>query len=331
MYPSLSRSVPFDDEYLTTSTVDKNDYGTIQQYLKWGEAENFENLLLFLANRFTGSDFKINPPKQFPLEGIYHPQTGYLPTLTEYLENRYSPEKPTIGVLCGHNPTKSGDSGFLDCLVNSIERQGANALLVFLSATDSAAKSLRWVVENYFMKSGKPMVDAVISTHGHSLAAFMQGSESVNDLLKELGVPVLKAIVTFNTYEEWRDSLLGLNFSEVSWNVAMPEFDGLLITVPIAAKCVSETDPLTGTKTASHRPIPERLDKLVRLSINWAKLRRIPPEERKIAIIFHNYPPRNDNIGCAAFLDSAPSAINLLREMEGRATSWISSLKTGRN
>jgi hypothetical protein len=36
--------------------------------------------------------------------------------------------------------------------------------MAFLSATDTEAKSLRWVVENYFMRNGKPVVDALIST-----------------------------------------------------------------------------------------------------------------------------------------------------------------------
>ena len=262
--PVFAASVPYDEEFITTSTVDKNTYDTIHGYIKCGEAENFENLLLFLTNHFTGSAFAVNPPKSFPLEDIYHPQTGYIPTLDEYIEKRYSPDKPTVGVLCGHNPLKSGNSGYLDSLVESIERHGANALVVFLSATDSAVKSLTWVVSNYFMKNGKARVDVVVSTQGHSLAAYMQGSgSSVDDLFQELGVPVLKAIATYNTFEVWRDSLQGLSFSEVSWNVAMPEFDGLLITVPIAAKCVSETDPITHTKIVSHQVIPERLDKLV--------------------------------------------------------------------
>ncbi len=314
--PVFVESVPFDEECATLSTVGKDDYDTIHQYIKCGEAVNFESLLLFLLNRFTGSDFTVNPPKRFPLEGIYHPQVGYITTLDEYLEKKYSVHKPTVGVLFGHNPTKSGDSGYLDSLVESIERQGGNALVVFLSATDSAAKSLTWVVENYLMKNGKALVDVLVSTQGHSLAAYMQGEGEVDNLFQKLGVPVLKAIVTFNTYEAWRDGIEGLGFSEISWNVAMPEFDGLLITVPIAARCVSEADPMTQAKKISHTIIPERMDKFVRMSINWARLRHIPPEKRKVAIIFHNYPPRNDNIGCAALLDSAPSAINLLQKME---------------
>ena len=316
--PVFVASVPFDDEFVTLSTVDADKYDTIHQYLKCGEAENFENLLLFLTNYCTDRTLTVSPPKRFPLEGIYHPRTGYIAALDDYLEKHYTADQPTVGILCGHNPTKSRDSGYLESLVDAIETRGANALVVFLSATDSAAKNLGWVVDHFLMQNGRAVVDVLISTQAHSLAAYMPGAGSVDDVFQRLGVPVLKAIVTMNTVEEWRDSLQGLNFSEISWNIAMPEFDGLLITVPIAAKCISAADPGTHAQKVSHKPIPERLDKFVRMSINWARLRHIPPEKRKIAIIFHNYPPRNDNIGCAAFLDSAPSAINLLRKMEAQ-------------
>jgi len=62
-------------------------------------------------------------------------------------------------------------------------------------------------------------------------------------------------------------------------------------------------------------PIPERVDKMVRLALNWGRLSRIPVEERKIAVIFHHYPPRNDRIGCAAGLDSFASVSTLLARM----------------
>jgi cobaltochelatase CobN len=314
--PVFASDVQNDPEVVTASTLDKADYQKIYKYIAYGGLKNYENLLLFLANRFTCGTYEINPPKQMPLEGIYHPQLGQVLTLTEYMEKKYSPEKPTVGVLFHHDPVKSGDVTLANSLIDSIERQGANAILLFFSVNNVAAKNLRWVVNNFFMLDGKPLVDVVISTLAHSLAAFMPSSEPVDNLFKELGVPVLKAIATYNTFEEWRDSLLGLNFSEVAWNVAMPEFDGMIITVPIAARWISETDPMTGAKITSYKPIPERLDKMVRLSINWAKLRHIPNGEKKVALIFHNYPPRNDHIGSAAGLDSAASAINLLRTLQ---------------
>jgi cobaltochelatase CobN len=314
--PVFTLDIQGDPEVVAASTVNQNDYQTICQYIKYGGVENFENLLLYLANQFANGVFEANTPKPMPIEGIYHPKLGHVQTLAEYMEKAYVPNRLTVGVLLFNDPLKTGDSGFVNSLVESIELQGANALAVFFSSTDPAAKSLKWIVENYLTKDGRPLVDVVVSTLAHSLAAFMPDSGPVTDLFKQLGVPVIKAIATYNTFEEWRDSMLGLGFSEVAWNVAMPEFDGLLITVPIAAKWLSETDPLTGAKITSYKPIPERLDKLVRLSLNWAKLKHIPNQEKKVAIILHNYPPQNDTIGHAAGLDTAASVMNLLRDLQ---------------
>jgi cobaltochelatase CobN len=79
---------------------------------------------------------------------------------------------------------------------------------------------------------------------------------------------------------------------------------------------LSETHPLTGTRIIRFDPIPERVAKLVRLSLNWGKLKRIPNKEKKVAIIFHNYPPRNDTIGHAFGLDAPVSVMNILRDLK---------------
>ncbi|MGC9156460.1 MAG: cobaltochelatase subunit CobN, partial [Ferrimicrobium sp.] len=134
--------------------------------------------------------------------------------------------------------------------------------------------------------------------------------------LLKLGVPILKMMLTYNSLEEWRDSPQGLSMIEVTSAVAMPEFDGMLITVPVGAKQLAETDLLTGARLLRYEPIPERVSRGVRLARNWAKLRSIPNQEKRVAIIFHNYPPRNDNIGGAFGLDSPASVWNLLRDLQ---------------
>jgi len=177
-------------------------------------------------------------------------------------------------------------------------------------------RGLEWVIENYLMKDGEPLVDVVISALSFSLSTSLSGSETPDAFLKKLKVPVIKAILTCNTFEEWRDTLQGLNIIELPSSIAMPEFDGILITVPVAAMTFPETDSQTGTKIIKYEPIPERVKKLVRLSLNWAKLRHVPNKEKKVAIIFHNYPPRNDLIGHAFGLDSPVSVWNILRDLQ---------------
>jgi len=305
-------------KYRDVSTVEQEDYKEIFRYLNYGGKKNFENLLLYLANRFHGASYEVNAPERPPWEGIYHPEFKNPPTIEDYTAQKIVLGKPTIGIWFHHTQWQGENTSFVDSLIEKIESRGVNVLPVFVSGNRNEAlgiKGLEWTIENYFMKDGKPAVDAVISALSFSLITALSGATAI-PALKKLGVPIIKAILTCNTCEEWRDTMQGLSIIELPSSIAMPEFDGLLITVPIAAMSFSQPAPSMGAKVIQHEPIPERVDKLVSLSINWAKLRHIPNSEKKVAIIFHNYPPRNDTIGHAFGLDAPVSVHHILRDLK---------------
>src|SRR6185437_10789540 len=52
------------------------------------------------------------------------------------------------------------------------------------------------------------------------------------------------------------------------------------------------------------------------LARNWARLRRTPKAERKIALILANYPHRDGRIGNGVGLDTPASAITVLRALK---------------
>jgi len=303
-------------KYRDLSTVEQEDYKEIFKYFNFGGKKNFENLLLYLANRFTGASYEVKAPQPPTWEGIYHPDFENPPTIEEYTAKKIVPGRPTIGIWFHQTQWQGENTSFVDSLIEEIEQQGANVLPVFFSGNKNKAlgiNGLEWVIENYFMKNGKPTVDVIISALSFSLSTSLSGSTPIT-ALKKLGVPIIKAILTCNTYEEWRDTMQGLSIIDLPSGIAMPEFDGLLITVPIAAMAFSQTTSM-GARLIQYEPIPERVTKLVSLSINWAKLRHIPNSEKKVAIIFHNYPPGNDTIGHAFGLDSSVSVLNILRNM----------------
>ena len=103
---------------------------------------------------------------------------------------------------------------------------------------------------------------------------------------------------------------------DVSTQAAQPEFDGNLITVPFSTREQDTIDSVTGGLLVRMMPVTDRVEKLVSLSLNWANLRRKSNANKKIAIVFHHYPPRNDRIGCAAGLDSFASVNELLKRMK---------------
>jgi cobaltochelatase CobN len=300
------------------STVEPEDYQKISHYINYGGKKNFENLMLYLANRFTGTAYDVTAPTKPNWEGIYHPDFDYVPTMEEYFQKKIQPNQLTAGIWFHQSHWQGANTSFIDSLVKEIECQGVNVLPVFFSGSKNpklGINGLEWVIENYFMKDGKPTVDVVISALSFSLTSALSGADA-SGVLKKLGVPIIKAITTCNTFEEWRDTMQGLSVLDIPANIAMPEFDGALITVPIAAMDFSQTNPSTGTRLINFEPIPERISKLVRLSVNWGKLRRIANSQKKVAIIFHNYPPRNDTIGHAFGLDSSASVMNILQALK---------------
>ena len=316
-------------ELMKLSTVDDAVYRKVSQYLDYGGRKNFYSLILYLANYFIGSNYEFSEPARPIWEGIYHPDFDHVPTLKEYLQSKCVAGRPTVGLWFYQSLWQAGNTLFIDRLIEEIERQGANVIPVFLHAAkdvERGTKGAEWVVENLFMKDGRPIIDVLISTLMFSLSIKpWEGSDtgegqevarSEEWFIKRLNVPVLKAIVTYNTLADWNESLQGCSPMDISMGIAMPEFDGMLITVPVAARERTDIDPLTGARVIRFEPLPERTNKIVRLSLNWAKLRHIPNSQKKVAIIFHNYPPRDDRIGTAFGLDSPVSVLNIMKAMD---------------
>jgi cobaltochelatase CobN len=95
-------------------------------------------------------------------------------------------------------------------------------------------------------------------------------------------------------------------------NVVLPEFDGRIDTVAISFKEVGNHDQSLGTAIKAYVPKPDRIDYLVRLARNFARLRRTPNREKRVAILFGNYPTKNARIGNGVGLDTPASVMNLL-------------------
>ncbi|MEM4243574.1 MAG: cobaltochelatase subunit CobN, partial [Candidatus Bathyarchaeia archaeon] len=120
--PLFASDVQSDHEIVSCSTVNQDDYQKIHQYINYGGLENYENLLIFLANRFAGSHFEAKPPKKMPLQAIYHPNFGHILTLTEYLEKAYIHGRPTVGIFFHNDPLKTGDINLANSLIRSVEQ-----------------------------------------------------------------------------------------------------------------------------------------------------------------------------------------------------------------
>lgn len=115
----------------------------------------------------------------------------------------------------------------------------------------------------------------------------LTGSGRMNPAkLQELGVPVLDAYTLLVPEQDWRKNPEGLNAVEESIAVAMPELDGVIHGVPVAGR-VREADG-----AVHFTPLPERIERMAAKAAKWARLHRLPNKDKKIALIFHNYPAK---------------------------------------
>lgn len=91
--------------------------------------------------------------------------------------------------------------------------------------------------------------------------------------------------------------------------VAVPEFDGRIITVPFSFK------EIDGDGLISYVPDPERCARVAGLAVNHARLRHVPASEKRLALVFSAYPTKHSRIGNAVGLDTPASAIALLEAL----------------
>jgi cobaltochelatase CobN len=289
----------------------------LSRYYRYGGVENLLNLLIFLNNRLYGKAQAFAPPAPQPFEGLYHPDYGHIADFEGYRRS-LDPNRPTVGIWFYQNFWTSNNKAHIDAIVREAESQGANVICVFhVRFKDRLLgnKGADSVMAQFFMAEDRPLIDVLINPVMFSLNA---AAPEYRGLLERLGVPVIQAMATTRPIADWEASPQGLNNVDITINVAQPELDGVIVTVPVAAKQCVDTDPITGAAVNKYVPIPDRTAAMVRLALNWAALRRKKNAEKKVAIVFHHYPPRNDRIGCASGLDSFASVTDLVAAMNGK-------------
>jgi cobaltochelatase CobN len=65
-------------------------------------------------------------------------------------------------------------------------------------------------------------------------------------------------------------------------------------------------------------PIGDRINRLAARVANWVRLRRLANAEKRVAFIIYDYPPGEDNLGSAAYLDVFASLHCVLEAMQAQ-------------
>ena len=285
----------------------------IQQYFAYGGVDNFYNCMLWMGCAFAGANNAFKNPRLLPWNGIYHPDAeASYQDLKKYKRDFHQAGRPVIGMVFYRDEWISGNLSYQNAIIREIEKNGMNAIIVFTNGQPNPeveAPGIKAALEKYFYEDGKVCIDVLLNCMKFSLTTAR--ALDIADIQK-LNVPLLQAYTLMSSCQDWERSTEGMTPMEISVSVSLPEFDGIIHSIPIATKEQNERG------LAFYVPVPERISLLIRKAEKWARLRSKPNAQKKVGIVFHNYPPLNSNIGSAAGLDSPESVRLLLAEMARR-------------
>jgi cobaltochelatase CobN len=97
--------------------------------------------------------------------------------------------------------------------------------------------------------------------------------------------------------------------------VAIPEFDGRIVSVPFSFNEVVDDGDTLGTPVTAYRTVPDRVRRVAGTAVRLARLGQVPAEERRIAVVLSAYPTKRSRIGNAVALDTPASVVALLHAL----------------
>jgi cobaltochelatase CobN len=307
-----------DPQLTAYCTVPLIDADRVFRYCIAGGTVNAETMLRFLSDTYLGTQFGFESPAELPMVGIYHPDRGLTSDLEDWRARFHDPKCPTAGIAFYRSHWVTVNLAPVDALIRSLEERGLNVLAVF-------GPNLSAILQSGWLDSS---LDVLITTTSFSVLA--GGEEAKNPGqrpgLINLDVPVLQAIFCSSSENVWAANIAGLAPRDIAMNVALPEFDGRIITTAISFKNTLTHDALLQTDIVRYQPRLDRIRHVADLARSWTNLRKTPPAQKKIAILLANYPSKNARIGNAVGLDTPASLHGLLEALQRSGYDVGSSL-----
>ena len=308
-----------DPELTAVSTVPPDVLQQVLSYFQAGGSVNLTQLLCYLSDHLLLSGFGYKTAVALPEHGIYHPDLSQDADIEDWLEQHQS-ERPSVGIIFYRSHWMSGNTRFIDVLVDALEQQGMNALPVFTSSLRIGGNGTthKSTALSYFCKyqNGSEMyVDVLINTTSFAMGEITSDGTTLANwsvsMLEQLNVPVLQAITSGMLLGQWQQSTRGLNPLDATMNVMLPEFDGRIISVPMSFKAKLGS----ANELVEYEPLANRVTRVAGLAARFAELKHKPNGEKKVAFIFTNSNSKASQIGNAVGLDAPASLLNILQAM----------------
>jgi cobaltochelatase CobN len=308
-----------DPRLAAASTLPQGELDLLLGFFREGGRENLRGLLRRLAGH-AGMALERAEPKPLPRTSGYLPREGAVDL--EALIARLPAGRPRVPIIFYRAALLAADTAPIDALCEALAaRQLAPAPLVVTSLKDAEAAA--------FVTDALQRLDpAVIITTTAFAAAGQPGQPTPLD---QLDVPVLQAVVAATKRAAWTESARGLGASDLAMHVVLPELDGRVLAGAIAFK--HPMPPVAGLAFTAliNQPERDRIAMVADRAAALARLRCVPRNAKRIAVLMPHYPGAPGRTGYAVGLDVPASIVALLADLAAAGYTIDSAPQTSRS
>ncbi|SIR89728.1 cobaltochelatase subunit CobN [Williamsia sterculiae] len=285
-----------DPDLMSLSTVPGGVAADAHNYLAQGGTANLTNLHAFLSDTVLLTGHGFAAPEEVPHWGVLDRDAAEIDA-----------DAPAVAVLYYRAQHLAGNTAYIDALCAAIEAKGARAVGIYCASLRTAPDDL---IET--LGTTDALVVTVLAAGGTTPATASAGEQDENwniERLAALDIPILQGLCLTGSRADWDANDDGMSPLDVATQVAVPEFDGRIITVPFSFK------EFTDDGLPTYRPDLERCARVAGIAVRHARLGSIPAADRRVAVMLSAYPTKHARIGNAVGLDTPRSVVHLLRAM----------------
>lgn len=255
------------------------------KYFDSGGKKNFRQIFRLLLGR------EAEPPLIVPRVGFYSHRDGVLENLTE------EQKKETKVLILFHRADIVGENlNLLHSILSSLEKEGLRAFGFFYPEVEGLNPYV-----SYLLNAEKEAFPRVLINL--RLMYFKPENERV--AFEKLGRPVLGGITFRGKLVDWEKNPSGIPVVLLPFYYVLPEILGVI-------------DPtLIGVEEKEKKAVEAQLNLFVKRIKKWVELSEKANEDKRVAIVYYNYPPGEGNI-LASHLNVVRSLTKVLDEAKRR-------------
>ncbi|MEW9856518.1 cobaltochelatase subunit CobN [Novosphingobium sp. M1R2S20] len=278
----------------------------LREYLRQGGPANALSFLRTAAQAIGEDCGPADNPVPVAEAGLYLSGKDR-PSLAD-LRASWRPDAPVAVLVFYRALMIAGTLEAVDAMIAALQERGFNVAAVHVRALREPFV-IDWLGGLLHEVSPDVIVNAT------SFAASSSGEPRNPSVLERADCPILQVAFAGVEEGEWRDAARGLGPRDLAMNVALPEVDGRVFTRAVAFKAAERFDAVTQCSIVVPRVAPDRVAFVADLAAAWARLRRTPTPERRVALVLANYPNRDGRIGNGVGLDTPASAASILASL----------------